>query len=37
MKATLLSKENTEAKFKMEFSAEEFEQADVQLQLPDDN
>ncbi len=29
MKATLLSKENTEAKFKMEFTAEEFENAVV--------
>ena len=31
MKATLLSKENTEAKFKMEFTAEEFEDAVVKV------
>lgn len=31
MKATLLSKENTEAKFKMEFTAEEFENAVVDV------
>ena len=31
MKATLLSKENTEAKFKMEFTAEEFEEAVVNV------
>lgn len=31
MKATLLSKENTEAKFKMEFTAEEFENAVVNV------
>ena len=31
MKATLVSKENTEAKFKMEFSAEEFEQAVIHV------
>ena len=31
MKATLLSKENTEAKFKMEFTAEEFEDAVINV------
>ncbi|MDO4869960.1 MAG: trigger factor [Bacillota bacterium] len=31
MKATLISKENTEAKFKMEFTAEEFEKAIVKV------
>ena len=31
MKATLLSKENNEAKFKMEITAEEFEKAVVEV------
>ncbi|MBR3182838.1 MAG: trigger factor family protein, partial [Firmicutes bacterium] len=31
MKTTLLSKENTEAKFKMEFTPEEFEEAVVKV------
>ena len=31
MKSTLISKENSEAKFKMEFTAEEFENAVVKV------